>query len=295
MSPLTALIIDWVITALWPLIGAIGIRHFSGVLFATAGLAIGMVLLAPWMSTKGRWRQVFRRDTAPYLATMGFCSGLATVIYITALGLTTPANAAIVAQVEVLYSAALCAWLLGERPDRRQVMASVLVMAGTGLVMAHDFASGRWRGDLMILATPWLYQVSHVAAKRLPADMDAVTLSAGRVVFGLATMTPFCLWGTAHGARWSWAPEALGILAVQGVLMSSVNFVLWYKAIRNMDLSKATVIMLSYPALTVAFSWMLGHERIGAAQLAGLVVTMSGAMWASRLVVEAQKRHPDAL
>lgn len=294
MSPLQALLIDWVITALWPLIGAIGILHYSGVFFATGGLAVGLILLCPWLAAKGRWRRIFSINAAPYLATMGFCSGLATVIYISALGYTTPANAAIVAQVEVLYSAALCAWLLGERPGRRQVAASLLVMAGTGLVMAHDFASDRWRGDLMILVTPWLYQVSHIAAKRLPRDMDALTLSGGRVVYGLATMAPFCLWAATHGARWSWSSSALGILFVQGATMSSINFVLWYKAIMGMDLSKATVIMLSYPALTVVFSWLLGREHIGATQLAGLVITMSGAMWTSSLVLEAQRRREHA-
>ena len=183
---------------------------------------------------------------------------------------------------------------LGERPGRRQILASLLVMAGTGLVMAHDFASDRWRGDLMILATPWLFQVSHIAAKRLPRDMDALTLSGGRVVYGLATMAPFCLWAATHGARWSWTPPALGMLAVQGLAMSSINFVLWDKAIMGMDLSKATVIMLSSPALTVVFSWLLGHERIGAAQLAGLVITMSGAMWTSSLVLEAQRLREHA-
>ncbi|OGS39490.1 MAG: hypothetical protein A2506_02730 [Elusimicrobia bacterium RIFOXYD12_FULL_66_9] len=294
MSPLVALLLDWLITALWPLIGAVGIRHYSGIFFAAGGLMVGLVLLSPWLAAHGRWRRIFSWSAAPYLATMGFCSGLATVIYISALSYTTPANAAIVAQVEVLYSAALCAWLLGERPGRRQIAASLLVMAGTGLVMAHDFASDRWRGDLMILATPWLYQVSHIAAKRLPRDMDALTLSGGRVIYGLATMAPFCLWAATHGARWSWAPAALGMLVVQGAVMSSLNFVLWYKAIMGMDLSKATVIMLSYPALTVVFSWLLGREHIGATQLAGLVVTMSGAMWTSSLVLEAQRRREHA-
>ena len=42
MTPLAALVLDWAITALWPLIGAIGMRHYSGVLFATAGLVVGL-------------------------------------------------------------------------------------------------------------------------------------------------------------------------------------------------------------------------------------------------------------
>jgi drug/metabolite transporter (DMT)-like permease len=289
MSPLAALLIDWVVTALWPLIGASGMRHYNGLLFSAAGLLVGLLVLAPFLLTGGRLKRIFSRDVAPSLAAMGFFSGAATAIYISALAYTTPANAAIMAQVEVLYSAVLCAWLLGERPTLKQGAATGLVLLGTGLIMLRDLSSPRWRGDLMILATPWMYQVSHIFSKRLPKDLDAWTLSGGRVLFGLATMAPLCAWAVAGGARWSWSAPALGILALQGVLMSSTNFVLWYMAIRRMDLTQATSIMLSYPALTLLFSWAAGHESIHGLQVAGLLVTMAGALWTSRLVMAAQR------
>ena len=77
--------------------------------------------------------------------------------------------------------------------------------------------------------------------------------------------------------------------------MSSINFILWYKAILRMDLAKATAIILAYPALTVLFSWALGQETIQPVQLLGLVVTLSGALWMSKLVLAAQKKaHGDA-
>ncbi|MDX6769695.1 MAG: DMT family transporter [Elusimicrobiota bacterium] len=294
LSPLAALLIDWVVTALWPLIGASGMRHYSGLLFSTAGLVVGLAVLAPFLAVRGRWRRVFDRDVAPSLAAMGFFSGLATAIYISALAYTTPANAAIVAQVEVLYSAVLCAWLLGERPSLKQGAATLLVLLGTGLIMFRDLSSPRWRGDLMILLTPWMYQVSHIFSKRLPKDLDAWTLSGGRVFFGLVTMAPLCLWSLWHGPRWSWEPRALGLVALQGVLMSSTNFVLWYLAIRRMDLTQATAIMLSYPALTLLFSWTFGHEHAHALQIVGMAVTMVGAIWTSRLVMQAQRARVEA-
>lgn len=295
MSPIAALVLDWVITALWPLIGAFGMAHYSGALFATAGLVVGLVAMSPWLLARGRWRRVFSREAAPSLAMMGLCSGAATVIYISALAHTTPANAAIVAQVEVLYSAALTAWLLGERPTLKLTLAALLVMSGTGLVMMHDLSSPRWKGDLMILCTPWLYQLSHIFAKRLPGDLDALTLSGGRVFFGILTMAPVCLWSLFHGGRWSWSPEALGFLVMQGLLMSSLNFVLWYMAIRRMELSKATTFMLSYPALTLVFSWALGRDSIAGVQIVGLACSFTGAVWTARLTQEARQHAAEAL
>ena len=295
MSPIAALVLDWAITALWPLIGSFGMAHYSGALFATGGLVVGLAAMAPWLLATGRWRRIFSRDVSPSLAMMGLCSGAATVIYISALAHTTPANAAIVAQVEVIYSAALTAWLLGERPTLKLTLAALLVMSGTGLVMMHDISSPRWKGDLMILCTPWLYQLSHIFAKRLPRDLDALTLSGGRVFYGILTMAPVCAWSLFHGGRWSWSAGALGILLLQGLLMSSLNFVLWYMAIRNMELSKATTFMLSYPALTLVFSWVLGREAIHGVQIIGLACSFSGAVWTARLTQEARDRSTETV
>ncbi|MEK7390254.1 MAG: DMT family transporter [Elusimicrobiota bacterium] len=285
---MTALVVDWVVTALWPLIAAEGIRHYSGSLFACAGLMIGLTALSPWLIARGRWRRLLSGALAPSLAFMGLCSGAATAVYIAALAHTTATNAAIVAQVEVLYSAALSAWLLAERPSLKQAAAACLVVGGTGMIMRHDLSSPRWKGDLMILATPWLYQLSHIAAKRLPPDLDALTLTGGRVFYGIVAMIPFCLWSLTHGGRWSWSPQALGLLLAQGLFMSSLNFVLWYMAIRRMDLAKATTFMLSYPALTLVFSWALGREQIHRAQIVGLLCSLTGAVWTARLTQSAR-------
>jgi drug/metabolite transporter (DMT)-like permease len=276
-------------TALWPLIGASGMQYYSGVLFATAGLIAGGLLVLPFLLAPHRLERLLDPKIASTLATMGFLSGVASVIYISALDYTTPANAAIMAQIEVIYSALLCAWLLKERVGGKQAWASGLVMAGTGIIMLQDLQSPRWKGDLMILATPWMYQLSHMYSKRLPKDLDAYTITGGRIIYGVMTMLPFCLWSLTHGGRWSWQPQALGWLALQGLLMSCLNFILWYKAIRGMDLSKATAIMLSYPAFTVLFSWALGREHISILQLVGLAITVTGAYWVSMLVLASQK------
>jgi drug/metabolite transporter (DMT)-like permease len=283
VTPLFAVLADLIMTAIWPLAAHAGLRYYNGLLFMTAGLLIGLGLISPFLFRGGRWRRLFSRDAAPSLMAAGFLSGLATAIYIAALAYTTPVNAVIVAQIEVLYSAILSARFLGERPTWKQTAASVLVVAGTAIIVLKDLRSPRWRGDLMVLATPWMYQVSHVFLKKLPRDLDAVTLSGGRIVYGLLMALPLSAVVLWRGAAWSWEPAALRLLFLQGAFMSSLNFFLWYYAIRGMPLSKATTILLSYPALTFVFSWGLGFETIRVFQLAGLACTFAGAAWTARL------------
>lgn len=294
MVPLAALVLVWILTALWPLIGASGLHYYSGIVFMWAGLAIGLTTMAPWLAADGRWRRLLARDVAPSLLAIGLFSGAASALYISALNYTTPVNAVILAQIEVLYSALLSAYFLNERLTLKHSLAGLLVVAGTGLIVLHDLGTPRGRGDLMILATPWMYQVAHIFSKKLPADLDAVTLSGGRAFYSLIATAPLCAWAFARGAAWSWAPEALGILAIQGALMSSLSFVLWYVAIRGLDLAKATTMLLSYPALTLLFSWALGREPIRAAQIAGLACAFAGALWTARLSLPGAASSPAA-
>jgi drug/metabolite transporter (DMT)-like permease len=282
-NPLLSLFLVWILTSIWPIIGASGVAYFSGALFVWIGLAIGQIFLLPIVISGGRWKDLFSRRAAPSLAIMGLCGGLGTAIYVCAMAYTTPANGSVIAQVEVIYSMIISAVLLKERPSISQAAAALLVMGGTGVILAHDLSSPRWKGDLMILATPWIYQLSHVAAKRLPKDLDPVVLAEGRSLYAFIFLSPLCLWSLAHGARWSLGAPALKILALQGLLCSSFNFIFWYTAIRNLDLSKATTFLLSYPALTLLFSSALGRDHVHRAQLLGLLMTFAGAAWMARL------------
>jgi len=185
--------------------------------------------------------------------------------------------------------------ILKERITLSQAAGSLLVLLGTGLIMAHDLSSPRWKGDAVILLAPWTFQIAHIFAKRLPKDLDAATIAGGRVFYGFLCLLPFSLVALARQPRWSWEPAAVRYLLMQGIGLSCVNHVLWYRAMRGMDLSKATAIMLSYPALTLLFAWEFGRETVHAAQLVGLGLTLSGAYWISLLVLRSHPQQPPEL
>jgi drug/metabolite transporter (DMT)-like permease len=290
VPPFAALLSCWLLNAFWPIIGQSGLSRYSTPLFFHAGMLLGLLCMLPWLAAGGRWRRALSLPVALPLLVMGTLSCSASLIYLQALRYTTPANAAVMAQVEVLYSALLSAWLLREAIGSAQIWASLLVVAGTGLIMAHDLGSLRWKGDLMILLTPWMYQVSHVFAKRLPKDLDPILISGTRNFFGLFILAPFSAWALLHGGRWSWSPDALAVVAVQGVFMNALALLTWYAAILRMDLAKATAFLLSYPALTMLFSWALGREQVHPVQVAGLAVTLAGAYWLSRITMREQAR-----
>ncbi len=286
---LACLWMAWIINAAWPIWGRIGVSRMSTTLFLEISLWISFAFLLPALLREGRFRSILSREYRSRLFTMAaLSSGLASLLYIGALVYTTPADAAIVAQLEILYSALLSRWMLREKITPPQMAASALILSGTLLIMGNGFQSGHWKGDLMIALSPWLYQLSHVMVKRLPSGLDALSLAGARSFYAALFLMPFAAFTLmTGGAVFPRASSTAWILIVQGVVISALNMVFWYGAIRRMDLSKATAILLSYPAATLLLSWRLGFESIGPAKIAGLVLAVAGASWLSRLTAPA--------
>ena len=74
------------------------------------------------------------------------------------------------------------------------------------------------------------------------------------------------------------------VLGYTGLLKYGLAMVVWYKAIRALDLSKVTAIYLSYPVLSLIISTVLGMDTPTLSQLLGLVITSAGAYWVSLTV-----------
>ena len=282
-GPLAALLISCVLTATWPIVGKRASTYFDPLTFAWLGNMIACLCLAPLALREGRWRRIVEPGLRGKLFIIGGVgTGITSLLLQVAMTQTTPANGAIVCQVEVVYSAFLAAWLLGETISSSQGAATALVLTGTGLIVWKDLGTPHWKGDLILLITPWLFQASHIVTKRLPGDLDSWTIASARIFYGGLVLTPFALANLALGrATFSAEPSALALCVYQGAVLSAVTVPLWYMALRRLELAKTTAIMLSYPALTVLFSWGLGEELIGPHQLAGLACSMLGAVWLS--------------
>lgn len=288
MTPIASLYLSWALTAFWPITGKMAAALMDPVLFSFCNLLVGGVVLSPWLLAGGRWKRLFEPGLRlPFAILGGLGSGVTSVLLTVGVSHTTSANAAIVCQVEVVYSAILSALMLGERISTRQAAASTLVVLGTALILGKDLGTPHWKGDLLILLTPWMFQVSHVFTKRLPAGLEEVTIAGARTFFGAAVLAPLVVWKLLAGPRFELGMVSAGLILFHGGILSAATVVLFYRAIRNLELAKTTAIMLSYPALTLVYCWALGIEAIGWHQLLGLTLSLSGALW-----LTSQVRRP---
>jgi len=286
MAPLVALWLGWFLFAVYPLIGNMAAGNISPILLTVIGAWVGFLVFIPYFLKHKFFGKLFSRKLIFPLLVMGSLgSVIPTFLFLAALKYTTPANMAILAQVEVVYSILMARVFLKERITLSQIGGTALVVFGASLILIKERFSPRLIGDLMVIAAPWMFQVSHIFAKKLPKDITPGFIAGGRAFYAFLSGIPIVL-GTLYFTSMIFNPTIkVGfIIIVWGVGLNGISLLLWYKAVRYMDLAKATAIILSYPVMTFVLSAVLGFEKIHFYQVVGLVCSLSGAYWITLLV-----------
>ena len=287
MSPLTAAWICWAIVGFSPVAGKLAVGLISPVLLVFFGTLIGVLYFTPWITKNHKWGELLAKETRGKFLFIGtFGTALPFTVSLIALHYTTPGNAAILQQSELFYSLLIAAIFLREIPTKKQLAACALIVTGVLIILLKGKYTPRWTGDLLIVGSTWMLQAGSTVAKKLPKSLDYRVIGMARNLFALPALVvilavlfflhePFTLRPTLR---------MFGILGYTGVFKYGLAMVVWYKAIRALDLSKVTAIYLSYPVLSLLLSAALGLETPSAHQLLGLVITCAGAYWISRSV-----------
>ena len=279
--PVYAIWLAWLATSINVVISKLAVPYATSALFLFLTCAFAALCFRIYFGNSTEWKNLFRKDVWPKALGMGtFGTALPMTMFMIALKYTTPVNASIANQVEMIYSLILAAILLKERPTLKQIGGSVLILMGVVLIMIEGGTSIQAKGDLMVIGYVWMYQISHIFAKKLPQDLSAQTIAAARAFYALPTLGLLVLcWpildgpiilDARAGALWT-------ILIISAVINYFLGNTYWYKAIRNMDLSKATAIILSYPVGTYILSVAFGQDRVTLPKIMGMILAVGGA------------------
>ena len=286
-SALTAAWICWAIVGLSPVMGKYSVGLISPVVLVFLGTLLGVLYFTPWITKHHKWGELLDRKTwGKFLFIGTFGTALPFTVFLIALHYTTPGNAAILQQSELIYSLLFAAIFLKEYPGRGQLGGSALIILGVLIILLKEQYTPRWTGDLIILGSTWMLQAGSTVAKKLPTHLDYRVIGMARNLFALPALLvilgvmyvlgePFTFKSTAT----AWA-----VLGYTGILKYGLAMVVWYKAIRALDLGKVTAIYLSYPVLSLLLSAALGLDKITPHQVLGLLITCAGAYWVSLTV-----------
>ena len=280
LSPVQALWRALFITAGSPIAGKFSVGYMSPSFILLAGTLTTLALYAPWLTKHKMWGRLVDKDIRFRLSVMGlFGTALPFMLLLLALRWTTPSNSAILNQAESVYSLIFAFLFLRERPSLKQIAGTVMVVAGAVLILAVNGYTPMWKGDLIVIGTVWMFQVSHIAAKKLPADISVDFITAARGFYGFLWSAVLALAALPLGMEISFKPSAVSVAALFyiAVFVYTLRNKFWYQAIRNMPLAKATAVILSYPVFTYILSVATGFDKIQLYQAAGLALALGGA------------------
>ena len=280
LSPVQALWLALFITAGSPIAGKFSVGYMSPSFILLAGTLTTLALYAPWLTKHKMWGRLVDKDIRFRLSVMGlFGTALPFMLLLLALRWTTPSNSAILNQAESVYSLIFAFLFLRERPSLKQIAGTVMVVAGAVLILAVNGYTPMWKGDLSVIGTVWMFQVSHIAAKKLPQDISVDFITAARGFYGFLWSAVLALAALPLGMEISFKPSAVSVAALFyiAVFVYTLRNKFWYQAIRNMPLAKATAVILSYPVFTYILSVATGFDKIQLYQAAGLALALGGA------------------
>lgn len=286
-SPLAAAWVCWAIVGISPVAGKYAVGVISPALLVFLGTLIGVLYFTPWITKNKKWGELLAPETRWKFLFIGtFGTALPFTISLIALHYTTAGNAAILQQSELFYSLLFSAVFLREFPSKAQLAGSALIVAGVLIILVKEQYTPRWTGDLLIVGSTWMLQAGSTVAKKLPKNLDHRVISMARNLFALPALVLILgvMWLLKENFTLIPNAQMFSVLAYTGIFKYGLAMVVWYKAIRALDLSKVTAIYLSYPILSLLISAVLGLETPTVYQLIGLAVTFAGAYWVSATV-----------
>jgi drug/metabolite transporter (DMT)-like permease len=274
-----------IFTAIWGSTWIV-IRDQLGTVPPQWSCAYRFVIAAAAMALVARWKgERLRPDRSGLLAILflgftQFCVNF-NVVYFAERHITSGVVATVFALL--LIPSSLLAWaFLGQRPNRRFVLSSLVAIAGIGMLFAHELRENAAQAE-QIVAGIGLTLIGMVAAssanvfqarpevRRFPLfAVLAWSMAAGaaiNVLFALGTAGPPVL--DSRPGYW------LGLLYL-ALPASVLTFSLYYPVVRKIGPAKAAYSSVLVPIIAMAFSTALEGYRWTPLAAAGALLALGG-------------------
>ncbi len=230
---------------------------------------------------------VVRREPLPdkrlilgMLALGALGNGLYQILWVEGMARTRASDAALLVAASPAFIE-MIGWARGnDRVGLRGIIGIVISLFGIGLVVSGA-ASGvagqsTWSGNALILGSVLCWSVYSVGLRPFTQQVDGLTLSAvtmtGGVVPMLIVATPSLLatkWGAVSRAGWA----AVGY---SGVLALVVAYLFWYRGVRVLGPTRASMYSNLQPLVAMAAAWLVLSETPRVLQLAGAACIIGG-------------------
>ncbi len=249
---------------------------------AVRAVIIGIIFLFISLAAGG-FRKERMKTNWKYLALISIIGGsFAFLMFFGGLQFTTSGRAAFLHKTLPVYAAFFAFVFLKERIPGKQLYAMILMIIGTAAVFSAAINPAElWMnpqlGDLMIIGATILWALENVIAKKSMVKGDTnFVVSFSRMFFGgLILFGAVLLTGKAGVVFSLTGQQMVSILVSTGFLFAYVLF--WYAAIKYINVSKASLLLLLAPVISLVLGNAWLHEPVPVLQIIGSAMILVGA------------------
>jgi drug/metabolite transporter (DMT)-like permease len=221
-----------------------------------------------------------RRDVLSMLALGVLGNGLYQILWVEGMARTRASDAALLVAASPAFIE-IIGWARGhERIGLRGMAGIAMSLAGIGLVVSGA-ANGlvghsTWSGNALILSSVLCWAFYSVGLKPFTERFDGLTISAVTMTGGIVPMliaaAPSLLatrWGAVSTAGWA-------AVVYSGILALVVAYLFWYRGVRVLGPTRASMYSNLQPLFAMAAAWLLLSESPRVLQLAGAACIIGG-------------------
>ena len=246
-------------------------------------LVISSLLMLGILAMIGRLQKIRKADRKLLLLSAFFNPFLYFIGESFGVKYTTPTVSAVMISLIPVVTPVAAFFILRERLSRLNILGLMVSFAGIGIMMAGNHSSGESSLiGLLSLFFAVLTAIGYsITLKKLAARYDAFSIVAWQNLAGMFMFFPLVLIFDLD----SIINVKLDLRLVSSILLlavfaSSIAFVFFAIATRELGVSRSAVFTNFIPAFTALFSWLMIGETIGMAKIGGIVMVVLGVFMA---------------
>jgi drug/metabolite transporter (DMT)-like permease len=211
-----------------------------------------------------------------------FFAGVGSMLLFTGTRLTSGTNTGLLLQVEPMYALLLGVYIFKEKFDRGKFSATLLMVLGAVVIIYKGFVPPNI-GDIFVLFTTLMFQISHVFVKRLLDKGEDMTwiLFLRQLLGGLMLVIFACIISPSF-LQLATSPESVLHAGFLGIYLSAV-ILLWYSAVKKMPLSVASSFLPITALVALIASALFLKETITTQHIFGFILIVSGMLWQAKI------------
>jgi drug/metabolite transporter (DMT)-like permease len=274
-------IVTTIIAAVQPVITRYGAERIDPLLFCAGSMTVAASILAAMTWRRGEIGTLLSWRWTPRLIALSMAGSVATSLaLIFGLRRIDAIAGVILLQSEPLYSLLLSTIFLGERPSRRQLIATAVILIGIGSVFGAGRAFTPWSAAGLLFLTPLFWQTSHVISLGVMPPLSEICVTGARTIFAAVALVAIFLVSDFNAVTGLANPRTLAVIFVTGGFVYVFGSLTWYGAINRLSLAWTTALTIpGVPLLSFLFAIIFLGEHPSGRELGGMLVAVTGVLF----------------